>query len=65
MPPFKQLVLAVPTPSPDWREQSIKYITIAKVLSDRTKMECLIHRSKHYILVDGKLMWKNAKDELL
>jgi len=28
-------------------------------------MEHLIHRSKHYVLVDGKLMQKNAKDELL
>ena len=28
-------------------------------------MECLIHHSKHYVLVDGKLMRKNAKEELL
>ena len=28
-------------------------------------MERLIHRSKHYVLVDGKLMQKNAKEELL
>jgi hypothetical protein len=28
-------------------------------------MEHLIHRSKHYVLVDGKLMRKNAKKELL
>jgi len=65
MPPFKQLVLAVPTPSPDWIEQFIKYLTIAEVLSDRTEMERLICRSKHYVLMDGKLMRKNAKEELL
>jgi hypothetical protein len=28
-------------------------------------MEHLIHRSKQYVLVDGKLMRKNAKEELL
>ena len=28
-------------------------------------MERLIHHSKHYVLVDGKLMRKNAKEELL
>ena len=28
-------------------------------------MERLIHRSKHYALVDGKLMLKSAKEELL
>ena len=28
-------------------------------------MERLIHRSKHYVLVDAKLMRKNAKEELL
>ena len=53
------------TPSPDWRDQFIKYLTIAEVMSDKTEMERLIHRSKHYVLVDGKLMQKNAKEELL
>jgi hypothetical protein len=28
-------------------------------------MECLIRRSKHYVLVKGKLMRKNTKEELL
>jgi hypothetical protein len=28
-------------------------------------MERLIFRSKHYVLVDGKLMRKNAREELL
>ena len=65
MPPFKQLVLAVPTPSPDWIEQFIKYFTVAEVPSDRNEMEHLIHHSKIYVLVNDKLIWKNAKEELL
>ena len=36
----------------------------ADVLADKTKMERLIRRSKHYVLVDGKLMQKNAKEKL-
>jgi uncharacterized protein YuzB (UPF0349 family) len=28
-------------------------------------MECLIRRSKHYVLVEGKLMRNNTKEELL
>ena len=55
----------MPTPSPDWREQFIKYLIVAEVLSDRTEMERLIRRSKHFVLVDSKLMRKNAKEELL
>ena len=35
------------------------------VSADKTKMERLIRRSKHYVLADGKLMRKNAKEELL
>ena len=52
-------------PSSDWREQFIKYLTTTEVLTNKIEMERLIHRSKHYVLVDGKLMWKNAKEELL
>ena len=37
----------------------------ADVPADKTKMERLIRHSKHYVLVDGKLMRKNAKEELL
>ena len=37
----------------------------ADVLANKTEMERLIHRSKHYVLVDGKLTRKNAKEELL
>ena len=63
--PVEQLVLVIPTPSSDWREPFFKYLTTADVLADKTEMECLIHRSKHFMLVDGKLMRKNAKEELL
>ena len=38
-PPAEQLVLVVPPPSPDWREQFIKYLTTAEVPSNRTEME--------------------------
>jgi hypothetical protein len=55
----------VPAPSNDWREQFIKYLTTAEVSTDKTEMECLIRRSKHYLVVDGKLMRKNTKGEVL
>jgi hypothetical protein len=64
-PHAEQLVAAVLGPSSDWREPFIKYLTTAHVLADKTEMERLIHHSKHYILVDRKLMRKNAKEELL
>ena len=64
-PLAKQLVMIIPTPTSDWREPFIKYLISADVLSDKTEMECLIRRSKHYVLVDGKLMRKNAKEELV
>ena len=54
IPPAEQLVLAVPSPAEDWREQFIKYLTSADVPVDKTKIEHLIHRSKHYVLVEGK-----------
>ena len=63
--PAEQLVLLILAPSSDWREPFIKYLTTADVPTDKTEMEHLIHRSKHYVLVDGKLMRKNAKEELL
>ena len=37
----------------------------ADVPTDKTEMERLIRRSKYYVLVDGRLIWKNAKEELL
>ena len=55
----------VPSPSTDWREQFIKYLASAEVPADKTKTECLIHQSKHYVLVDGNLMRKSAKEEVM
>jgi len=34
-------------------------------LPDNTERERLTHRSKHYVLVEGKLYRKNTKGELL
>ena len=59
------MVLVIPAPSSDWREPFIKYLTTVDVPTDKTEKECLIRHSKHYVLVDGKLMQKNAKEELL
>ena len=52
-------------PSSDWREPFIKYLTTIDNPGDNTEIECLTRRSKHYILVEGKLYRKNAKGELL
>ena len=65
VPPAEQLVLAVPSPVADWREQFIKYLTNSEVPADKTDTECLIRRSKHYVLVDGNLMRKSAKEGVL
>ena len=65
VPPAEQLVLAVPSPAADWREQFIKYLTNTEVPTDKTETKCLICRSKHYMLVDGNLMRKSAKDGIL
>ena len=65
IPPAEQLVLTVPSPVGSWREQFIKYLTSADVPANKTKTECLIHRSKHYVLVDGNLMRKSAKEGIL
>ena len=64
-PPAEQIVVAVPRPNSDWREPFIKYLTTTDVLADNIERECLTHRSKHYVLVKGKLYRKNAKGELL
>ena len=55
----------VPSPATDWREQFIKYVTSAEVPADKTEIECLIHQSKHYMLVDSNLMRKSAKEGIL
>ena len=65
VPPAEQLVLVVPSSVADWREQFIKYLTSAEVPADKTETECLIHRSKHYVLVDENLMRKSVKEGIL
>jgi hypothetical protein len=55
----------IPTTTIDWREPFIRYLTTTEVPQDKTKMECLIRRSKHFVLVEGNLMRKNTKEELL
>ena len=65
IPPAEQLVLMVPSPVADWREQFIKYLTNAEVPTDKTETERLSRRSKHYVLVDGNLMRKSAKEGIL
>ena len=58
-------MLTVPSLAADWREQFIKYLSSAKVSADKTETEHLIHRSKHYVLVDDNLMRKSAKEGIL
>ena len=65
IPLAEQLVLTVPLPATNWRTQFIKYLTSAVVPADKTETERLIHRSKHYGLVDGNLMRKSAKEGIL
>jgi hypothetical protein len=60
-----QLVTTALAANDNWREPFIRYLTSADIPSDRVEMECLIRHSKYYVLVKGKLMLKNAKEELL
>ncbi|XP_066357987.1 uncharacterized protein [Miscanthus floridulus] len=74
-PPDQRLVAMVPPPTTmepalttttdDWRVPFIKYFNDGSGPTDRTEVECLIRRSKQYLLVDGNLMHKNAKEEVL
>ena len=41
--PTEQLVLTVPLPAADWREQFIKYLTSTEVPANKTEIERLIH----------------------
>ena len=43
IPPDEQLVLMVHSPIAYWREQFIKYLTNAKVPTDKTETKRLIH----------------------
>ena len=63
--PTEQLILIVPLPAADWREQFIKYLTSDDVPADKTETKCFIRRSKHYVLGDGNLMRKSAKEGIL
>ncbi|XP_066392457.1 uncharacterized protein [Miscanthus floridulus] len=65
VPSTEQLVLMVPSPVNNWREQFIKYLANAEVPTDKTKTEPLIHRNKHYVLVDDNLMRKSTKEGIL
>ncbi|XP_021307541.1 uncharacterized protein LOC110431980 [Sorghum bicolor] len=53
------------TSSNDWRTPFIKYLSDGSEFQDKTENERLIRRSRNYILVDGKLMRKNASSEVL
>jgi hypothetical protein len=49
----------------DWRIPFIKFLQDGTGYVDRIENERLMRRSKQYILVDGVLMHKNAKEEVL
>jgi len=53
------------TNSHDWRAPFINYISDGSGFQDKTENERLIRWSKNYILVDGKLMLKNASSKVL
>jgi hypothetical protein len=50
-----QLIATITTTGTDWREPFIRYLTSAEISQDKTEMEHLIHRSKHYVLVEENL----------
>jgi len=69
-PPQAQIMAVLEGPADDWRIPFIRYLTDATIPQvhtdeDKVVLECLIRRSKHYILLDGKLTRKNAKEEIL
>ena len=53
------------TKEPDWKVPFIKYLTDGSGYTDRIENGRLMRRSKQYLLVDGKLWRKNAKEEIL
>jgi len=53
------------TSSDDWRTPFIKYLLDGSSFQDKTENERLIRQSTNYILVDGRLMGKNANSEVL
>jgi hypothetical protein len=60
-----QLVATVLNSGGDWREPFIRYLTSTYVPHNKIELECLVRHSKHYVLIEGKLMRKNTKEELL
>jgi len=53
------------TNSHDWRAPFIKYISDGSGFQDKTENERLIQRSMNYILLDCRLMRKNASSKVL
>jgi hypothetical protein len=53
------------TNADDWRVPFIKFLQDGTGYTDRAENERLMHRSKQYLLVDGVLMPKNAKEAVL
>jgi hypothetical protein len=49
----------------DWRVPFIKFLQDGTDYADQTENERLMRCSKQYLLLDGVLMHKNAKDEVL
>jgi len=67
-PPNETLLLGdatLTTSGHDWRTPFVKYLSDGSGFQDKTENERLIWRSKNYILVDGKMMRKNANSEVL
>ena len=74
-PPDQQLVATIPssvmtessptTTTTKWRVPFIRYLTDGSGPIDKIEIERLIHCCKQYVLLDGKLMRKNDKDEVL
>jgi hypothetical protein len=59
------LVVPLTTNTDDWRVPFIKFLQDGTGYADRTENEWLMCRSKQYLLVNGVLMRKNAKEEVL
>jgi hypothetical protein len=58
---------AVPptTNADDWRVPFVKFLQDGTGYADQTENEWLMRHSKQYLLADGVLMCKNAKEEVL
>jgi ribonuclease HI len=58
-------VVTPTTNNDDWRVSFIKFLQDGTGYADRTENERLMRRSKQYLLVNGVLMRKNAKEGVL